>query len=91
MRHHGRKGYLVFKDPYGRYVKVKGQNRNFIPKGWKQMVAKMFIKDGELTEATHAIVEITSKKHAEWFSSIHNINIGYIFGDIDGKRKKNIF
>ena len=79
-------------DPYGRHVKIREENKKFIPKDWKKKTDGKFFKDGVLTEKAQGLVEITSRKHAKWFTSPYNINIGLMFGSLgDGKRKKNLF
>lgn len=82
----GKKGYYVARDPHGRYVKIKHENTGFLPEGWKVFTddkkGLMYRKDGTLNELTHCLLEIKSRKHARWFSSPKNINIGILFGRI---------
>ena len=91
-----RNGFFVARDPYGRYVKVRKENVAFIPKEWKvykNMRTPSFYEKKELNEMSHCLLEITSRKHARWFESVRNINIGILFGRIknDTKTKKNLF
>ncbi len=103
-RFHGRKGYYVVRDPFGRYAKVKKENVAFIPDTWKVYKntnsLTFYQKHGVyrtpkipmLNETTHCLLEITSRKHARWFESPRNINLGIIFGRLsDAKEKKNLF
>ena len=94
-RFHGRGGYYIAKDPHGRYVKVKKENVAFIPgRGWQvftDMTAALFYEKGVLTELLHPVTEITSRKHAQYFESPRNMNIGKIFGRAIGAKKKKMF
>jgi hypothetical protein len=83
QRHTGRKGYYIVRDPHGRYAKVKQENLDkYIPKHWGRGVGFLGYYDGfgNLNERTHCFLEITSRKHAEWFESPRNMNLGLIFG-----------
>lgn len=76
-----RKGYWVVRDPHGRYAKVKKEDIGFIPKNWRIVKKKEFYNlDGSLTEIAVGVITITSKKHAEWFTSPANLNLGIRFG-----------
>ena len=92
-----RRGFFVVRDPYGRYAKVKRENVKFIPKGWRVYdnirLKRFYIGySGLLIEGVHCLLEITSRKHAQWFEGPHNIGLGLIFGRFtDAKRKENIF
>lgn len=79
-RHSKKKGFTIVRDPHGRYCKTR--NLKFIPKGWKvfENYDNFYGKSGELTEIVHCVVDITSKKHAEWFESPRNLPIGIVFG-----------
>lgn len=84
-RHTGKKGYYVAKDPHGRYVKIKKENKRFLPKTWKIFTdidtnRWYYEKGGDLTELVHGVVEITSRKHARWFEGPRNMSIGLLFG-----------
>ncbi len=91
LRHIGRKGYKVFKDPHGRWVKTRLSAKT-LPSDWEEVKPRWaFEKDGKLTEKAHGLVDIKTGKHARWFSSVYNINIGLIFGSIDAKGKEDFF
>ncbi len=78
-----KKGYYVVRDPLGRFAKVKQKNAAIIPKGWtvyKNTKMGLYYEGGVLNELTHCLLEITSRKHARWFTSPRNMNIGIIFG-----------
>lgn len=81
--HEDKKGYYVAKDPYGRYALIKVGNTRYLGKGWKVYFSKhkkFYNKDGSLTELVHCLQEITSYKHANWFTSPRNISLGIVFG-----------
>lgn len=79
----------MVRTPMGKYAKVKTRMKYVIPEHWdvvEPTTGRFYMKDGSLTERAHGLLEIVSKKHAEWYANPINHEYGLLIGTLIKRR-----